>query len=79
MGDSVNKRTVAVLLVVAVVLSVVATWKVLTSPSQVTYLGPSQGAKVSLSVVDEGSVVSSSVPSRVEGSGVSMEVKQNQG
>lgn len=50
MGDNVDKRTVAALLVLAVLLSVVATWKVLNEPPKVTYVGPSQESGVSLGV-----------------------------
>ena len=50
MGDNVDKRTVAALLILAVVLSVVATWKVLNEPPKVTYVGPSQAGGISLGV-----------------------------
>ncbi|MBI4441186.1 hypothetical protein HY639_03390 [Candidatus Woesearchaeota archaeon] len=70
-----NKRTLAVILVIAVVVSVVATWKVLTSSSSVTYVGAPQQGKVSLQL-DSSYTTHADVPPVTRGAAVSMDVEE---
>ncbi len=74
MSDNIDKRVVAILLVIAVVLSVVATWKVLTTQPKVTVIGPPQGAQISLTVAEENVPV---VPVAAKGAGVSLTVEES--
>ncbi|MBI4441184.1 hypothetical protein HY639_03380 [Candidatus Woesearchaeota archaeon] len=70
-----SKRTLAIILVIAVVVSVVATWKVLTSPSGVTYVGAPQQGKVSLQL-DSSYTAHADVPPVTKGTAVSMTVEE---
>lgn len=77
MSDNIDKRVVAVLLVIAVVLSVVATWKVLTTQPKVTVVGAPQGAEVSLTVLSEKALQPAGALSSAGGSSVSLNVGEN--
>lgn len=74
--DELNKKTVLVLLVIAVVLSVVATWKVLTTTQPDVYVANPQHGTVSLTVVKEPQSVTSPPPV-TKGGSVSLVVEDN--
>lgn len=76
MGDEINKRVIAIFLVIAVILSVIATWKVLSPTPKVTVIGTPQGAPVSLSIGEEAKLPAQPL-SVTEGTGVSLNVEES--
>lgn len=54
MSDDISKKTVAILLVIAIVLSAIATWKMLDQGIEVKRINPEGKAQVSIGILGEG-------------------------